>query len=105
MEQTFDSHCQEPDRRTSAEKHTTGTLSHLSACQCQIVSYHMTAHDRYMHDMQYTDPSLLEAVTKLTDQQITSAKLDAVEKLLWGHVPRQPGKSSRGMLILLLQIV
>lgn len=77
----------------------------LSACQCQIVSYQMTAHDRYMHDMQYTDPGLLEAVTKLNDQQITSAKLDAVEKLLWGHVPRQPGKAGRGMLILLLQIV
>lgn len=47
--------------------------------------------------MQYTDPSLLEALTKQTDQQITKTKLDAVEKLLWGHVPRKPGKADRGM--------
>ena len=48
--------------------------------------------------MQYTDPSALEALTQVTNQQITDAKLDAVEKLLWGHVPRKPGKAERGLL-------
>lgn len=47
--------------------------------------------------LQYTDPSLLELWTKQMDQQITVAKLDAVEKLLWGHVPRKTGKADRGV--------
>ena len=46
--------------------------------------------------VQYCKPSRLAAVEQAVSHEINTAKLLAVEKLLWGHTPRQPGEGKQG---------
>ena len=46
--------------------------------------------------VQYCGPTRLAAVEQAVSNQINTAKLLAVEKLLWGHTPRKPGEGKQG---------
>lgn len=46
--------------------------------------------------VQYCKPTRLAAVEQAVSNEINTAKLLAVEKLLWGHTPRQPGEGKQG---------
>lgn len=46
--------------------------------------------------VQYCELTALAAVEQAVTHEINTAKLLAVEKLLWGHKPRKPGEGKRG---------
>ena len=46
--------------------------------------------------VQYCEPTRLAAVEQAVSNEINTAKLLAVEKLLWGHTPRKPGEGKQG---------
>ena len=46
--------------------------------------------------VQYCEPTRLTAVEQAVASEINTAKLLAVEKLLWGHTPRKPGEGKQG---------
>ena len=46
--------------------------------------------------MQYCEPNTLAAVEQAVSNNINTAKLLAVEKLLWGHTPKRPGQGKQG---------
>lgn len=46
--------------------------------------------------VQYCELTALAAVEQAVTHEINTAKLLAVEKLLWGHKPRKPGEGKQG---------
>ena len=46
--------------------------------------------------VQYCELTALAAVEQAVTHDINTAKLLAVEKLLWGHKPRKPGEGKQG---------
>lgn len=93
MESSFD-HCSPwRHRGAHAEDIATGDTCAGSDTGLMMPS---TVHSLNMTVVQYCEPTRLAAVEQAVSNQINTAKLLAVEKLLWGHTPRKPGEGKQG---------